>query len=240
MGILSSLIGGGLSLLGNKLDADRQKEAATHSIRWRVADANKAGVSPLFALGAPTMNFSSNISGGLGEIGSGIGEGLESMGQDITRARAAGMDQDERAASGTLFKLQVERGGLENELLRRKIQQMSAPGVPGIQPRPVIPGQAPVDPDAAPVGIVMPGGGIVETQGQSPANTVQQWFGDIPEEIYGTPSAIWSAMKTYKNNVINSDVARTDPYQVYRAPFSGYKARYLQLQKQKAYWYGRR
>lgn len=185
MGLLSGIIGGALGLLGNKMDQDFQKKAAQNSIQWRVKDANKAGVSPLFALGAPTMNFQSSIGPTLGAAGSEVGSGFESMGQDISRARAATMDAPERDASGMMLKLQLERGGLENELLRRQISQIGSPGVPGRQTAPLIPGQTPRDPDAVPMGIVFPNGEVLETGATSPSNTIEQQYGDVAQNAHG-------------------------------------------------------
>lgn len=62
-------IGAGVGLLGGILSNQShegqaskgyasQREALQNSIRWRVADAKAAGIHPLYALGAPSMNIS--------------------------------------------------------------------------------------------------------------------------------------------------------------------------------------
>lgn len=186
MGILSGLIGGALGLFGQHQDQHFQREMANTSVQRRVRDANAAGVSPLFALGAPTMNFSSSIGSTLGAAGSEIGSGFEQMGQDFTRARAAGMDSSERAAAtGIMGRLAVERGGLENELLRAQIARIRT-STPAVQTQPLIPGQAPRDPDATPMGIVLPEGTVMESGATSPANTWEQQYGDIVQNAAGT------------------------------------------------------
>lgn len=68
---------------------DLQKEFAQHGISWKVADARAAGISPLAAMGANTYSFSPVYLGGerrgLGQIGKGIGQGLDYMDQQLKR-----------------------------------------------------------------------------------------------------------------------------------------------------------
>lgn len=124
-------------------NVDLQREFAQQGIRWKVADAKAAGIHPLFALGASTTSFQNVVGGG-------SDYGLPEMGQDIGRAMEAGRTARERAdAEATnfmlararesdarvrqaevdserkaLFNLQLERGFLENEALKRRISQM--------------------------------------------------------------------------------------------------------------------
>ena len=62
IGAGAGLVGGLLSNQSNREQADRgyasQREALQNSISWRVADAKRAGIHPLYALGAPAMNMS--------------------------------------------------------------------------------------------------------------------------------------------------------------------------------------
>ena len=69
MSLLGGIIGAGANIIGGLLgkseaDAqmDFQKQAMKNRIQWTVADANKAGVSPIYALGAPTFNPSPVVS----------------------------------------------------------------------------------------------------------------------------------------------------------------------------------
>ncbi|WNK15132.1 MAG: DNA pilot protein [Microvirus sp.] len=177
MGLLDLLGGLGGSLLDRAFShhATHQQRADDSTlIQRRVEDAKRAGVSPLFALGA-------NVSPSpVHEVGSTFSR----MGQDFTRALSADMDAPSRGASKAMMALQLERGGLENELLRRQIAQIGV-GVPARQPHPVIPGQAPRDPDATPLGIVLPNGSVMETGATSPSNTVEQQYGDVVQNVHG-------------------------------------------------------
>lgn len=71
-----------------------QKEFAQNGIRWRVEDAKKAGIHPLYALGASTASFSP-VAGYGGDFG--ISDALNSFGQGIDRAAQAKMTKEERA-----------------------------------------------------------------------------------------------------------------------------------------------
>lgn len=144
MGLFDGILGGigGLvgSFLNNKAadDAadqawDRQKKVLTKQIQWRVADAQKAGIHPLAALGVnpasgPPM---ANISGG------DFSAPLAEMGQDIGRAAEAYASGGDKATA-RMTQLSLERGQLENDLLRTQIAsqrarlvQQGTPGVPG-------------------------------------------------------------------------------------------------------------
>lgn len=78
-----------------------------HQIGDRVQDAKAAGVSPLVALGAQPYNMgpvssgptplpSPTATGGI-QGGSGLGEGLSHLGQDISRAQWTTMTDEEKA-----------------------------------------------------------------------------------------------------------------------------------------------
>lgn len=141
MAIIESLIGAGSSLLGGILsgnqseknaemqarerqqDRELQKEFAQNSIRWKSADALAAGISPYYALGAPTASYSP-VSIGDGPI-SGIGKGLSDASQDLGRAAGAAMSQEERDdVAKKSASLNLEKAGLENELLKTQIAKM--------------------------------------------------------------------------------------------------------------------
>lgn len=147
--MLGSLISAGTSLLGGLLGRSSsksasqanykaQKEFAQHGIRWKVEDAKAAGVSPLFALGAPATNFSPSFVGDTG-----LATGLAGAGQDIGGAIDRTRTSSERV-SARLEGLQLERAGLENELLRSQIRRLSmnpVPGIPDVAGQNLIPGQ---------------------------------------------------------------------------------------------------
>lgn len=149
----AGLIGAGSSLLGGVLNSNaasearaenrqmammnmlQQRDFAQNGISYRVADAERAGIHPLYALGAQTTSFAPVSVGG--SANDSMGNALHAAGQDISRALLAGRGQDERlqAMQDTLMNLHVEKAGLENDLLRSQIVRMHqggqlGPGVP--------------------------------------------------------------------------------------------------------------
>jgi len=153
--MIGPLISAGASLLGGFLNRDAQRDAnaanaeqarlnmnaqrefAQNSILWRTQDAERAGVHPVFALGAPDMNFSPVQVGAQAETG--MGNALQSMGQDISRSVAAYRAPGEKvqavqaAQQSASNALDLETKQLNNTLLRAKIAAMgpgTPPGVP--------------------------------------------------------------------------------------------------------------
>lgn len=150
--MIGSLISAGSSLLGGLLGANsakkaaeqqyrQQKEFAQQGIQWKVADAKKAGIHPLYALGANTTSYAPvsvgnvNPASGLAEAGQDISRAL-----DVTRSASGKMD----AFTQTAQSLQLRRMGLENELLASQIaktRQGSNPPLPTAGDRMLIEGQ---------------------------------------------------------------------------------------------------
>lgn len=122
-----------------------QREFAQHGIKWKVDDAKSAGIHPLYALGASTTSFSP-VSIGSGSATT-FASDMGSMGQDISRAINATRTEPERADAyqTTLKALQLERGKLENDVLRAtlasQVQKINQAGTP-----PPFPGPQPEDP----------------------------------------------------------------------------------------------
>lgn len=117
-------IGGGL--LGSRaaerqqnINWDKQKTFAKKAIQWKVEDAKKAGLHPLFALGANTNSFQP-IS-----VGDSMGPALQQAGQDISRAMYANSDPGTRGDVKVMAALALEKAGLENDLLRAQIAKLS-------------------------------------------------------------------------------------------------------------------
>lgn len=132
---IGALIAGGSSLLGgifnrssqesinqqnianqqaiNAQNIAEQEKFAQNTIQWKVADANKAGINPLAALGASTSSFS-NIAGSTSLADKSLGESMGSAGQAIGRAVAAQSPTALRAAE------------LENKLLEAKIANVNS------------------------------------------------------------------------------------------------------------------
>lgn len=138
--MLSSLISAGSNIIGGILgsndkakDRKLQKQFAQEGIRWKVADAKAAGIHPLAALGAQTTSYSPVSVGGPS-----LATGLASAGQDISRAVDATRTGGERldAYSKTIQDLNVQRMGLENELLASQIAKVRQAGSPPPMPTP--------------------------------------------------------------------------------------------------------
>lgn len=124
-----------------------QKELHKNQVQWRVEDAKKAGLHPLAALGVSPMSYST-VSGNAvgtnygyyGDAASQVGSTLSQMGQDIDRARMAGLDRQERKKALELQDMQtalalrnqeLNNQILEQELVSRRVRlfQQLTPGM---------------------------------------------------------------------------------------------------------------
>lgn len=115
---LGALISGGLGLLGGVLgqksaksqqesNTAAQREFAQHGIRWKVEDAKKAGIHPLYAMGAQTHSYSPNP---ISQTDYGLGQ----AGQDIGRAIQAKQTAPERQ----LQQLQIKKAEAEIDFVQ--------------------------------------------------------------------------------------------------------------------------
>lgn len=177
---ISLIVGAGSKLLGglfgdSSRDAasakeyERQKEFAQSGVQWKVADARKAGISPLAALGAQTYSYAPQ-SVGSSDFATGVAE----MGQDVSRAIDATRTQNGRTAAvaKTMEDLTVQRMGLENELLASKIAVTRQAGQP------------PARADVGPLEYPLPQGSW-KTGNSATAEQVERDYGDIVQEGYG-------------------------------------------------------
>lgn len=144
-----SIIDRGLSMLGGGGSTDqaaaaaaenwrRQEEFAKNGISWRVADAQRAGIHPLYALGASIPSFSPATYIPEHEPSA----DWSGVGQDISRAVLAAQDGDTRTEN-KMNTLAIERAELENELIRSRIARERAqlgPPLPSASAT-IIPGQ---------------------------------------------------------------------------------------------------
>lgn len=147
--MLGSLIAAGSQLLGGFLgnkaaekNAERQealqREFAQSGIQWKVEDAKKAGIHPLYALGANTTSYQPVGAGGGASDFSWLGD----AGQNIGRAIQAGSSNNKRAEALALTASQIQLEGLrlDNELKRTQLasammlahQPAMGPGLPGL------------------------------------------------------------------------------------------------------------
>lgn len=128
----ASLVGGMFSDAGKKRELAQQREFAQNGVRWRVADAQAAGIHPALAMGASVPSYTP-----VG-LGSGMAEGLSNAGQDISRAVDATATLPEKTAAS---KLALENMGLQNDLLRAQILGLTRPSTP---PFPLVAGDYPI------------------------------------------------------------------------------------------------
>lgn len=146
-GDLLGFAGGLISSDSNKdmasANSAMQKEFAQNGIRWKVADAQAAGIHPLYAMGANTVAFNPVSTGDTS-----IGSALSSFGQDVSRSIHATRTSRERddaiAKSALMDSLKVRNQELQNDLLSVQIAKLGAspnPPMPASDDSYVIPGQ---------------------------------------------------------------------------------------------------
>jgi len=119
-----------------------QKQFAQNGIQWKVADAKKAGIHPLYALGAQTHSFAPVQTGGgsFSEMGQSVGRAI-----DAYRTNGERLDGFTKASQS----LQLENQKLNNDLLKQQLASNQAtinqagtpPAVPSDAKRYLIPGQ---------------------------------------------------------------------------------------------------
>lgn len=161
--IVGSIIGAGTSILGGimggddakkraQLEYQRQKEFAKKAIQWKAKDAEAAGISKLYALGANTTSYAPITTGGAG-----LGSGIAEAGQYLGRAIDAGNSQAGRQSSLSTAAAQVQLEGLklDNSIKRQELlskmalntQPGTAPGVNSETTTPILPGQGNARPE---------------------------------------------------------------------------------------------
>lgn len=136
---IGTAIGAGLGLLGgwlgNKSNKDTaeqqirfQREALQNSIQWRVADAKKAGIHPLYAIGAPSMNISPVA------FQDQLGAAVAQAGQDIGRTIAEQQtDRDKMVELLQLSILKSQARRAQSEADITEIQALDAMTKPATQ-----------------------------------------------------------------------------------------------------------
>lgn len=153
--MIGNLISAGASLVGGllgKSSADKaadqnmqiaqqnmamQREFAQNGIRWKVDDAKAAGIHPVYAMGAPTTSFSPISFSATADDS--MSKAIAGMGSDIGGAVNKTRTATERtdAYSAAVKALTLEKGALENEVIRSqlaRIKQTNAPPSPAISP----------------------------------------------------------------------------------------------------------
>lgn len=141
IGALGSLGGGLLGASSAKKQMAMQKEFAQNQLQWKAADAEKAGISKYFAMGAPTASYSPvNIGDyGVADAAKQLGSGIDSQGGagSTTTAKFAGI-------SAEIQKAQLDGLRIDNDIKRAelasKINIGTQPGAGGIMDREVLSG----------------------------------------------------------------------------------------------------
>lgn len=199
LGVAGKIGQGVLSKVMGDDQAKLQKQFAQNAIQWKVDDAKKAGVHPLYALGANTTSYSP-VSVGMPDLGA--------MGQDIGGAIDRASSQPDKV-SGQLAVLALRRAGLENDLLEAQIARArlnvagSAPG-PELAPRtdePLIPGWVTARPNlgqAAENAYSEVGGNTFGTFGM-----VSDYFRNLAR-MYNDPRTVELLKRAWSNHGSNS------------------------------------
>lgn len=125
----------------DRKNIELQKDFAQQGIRWKVADAEAAGIHPLYALGATPMNFAPVSAGGPAATQrvaeTGMANALAAAGQDVSRAIQSTRTASERdqAYANSARDLQLQNMGLQNEILAAQAAKLRSDqvGPPGPQ-----------------------------------------------------------------------------------------------------------
>lgn len=154
-----------------------QKTFAQEGIQWKVEDARKAGIHPLYALGAQTNSFSPVSVGQVADTS--LGSAIASSGQDLSRAINATRTapQREAAISKTMQDLQLTNMGLQNELVAAQIAKLKSsinPPMPTLGSDGVLP-EGKLD-DVTP--LVAAGQKIQQNRGWSDGQTFEDRWGE--------------------------------------------------------------
>lgn len=184
--IFSSLISAGSSLLGGlfgKSSAEKQqeknialqKEFAQSGIQWKVEDAKRAGIHPLYALGASTASFAPQT------IGDPFAAAIPEAGNAIARGVHSTMSGEQRGASKVMESLAIERAQLQNEGLkldllasRDKLLNQAGTGKP--VPTGVVPQESSVDANPR---VFIAGKEIEMDPNYSPGQTYENAWSDV-------------------------------------------------------------
>lgn len=144
-GLIDSFLGAKQNKKANKFAREQfawQQEAAKNQVQWRVADARKAGIHPLAALGIMPTSFSPTaMDSGGGTNFAGMGQSLDraigaymSRGQREKLAQAAAMDAAvQRKRDAVLFDQQVRANEIDMAIGASQLARLKAPGTgPGV------------------------------------------------------------------------------------------------------------
>lgn len=190
----------------NARNEQLQREFAQSGIQWKVADAEKAGIHPLYALGASTMSFAPNSVGATNTM-TPLADMAKNLGQDLSSSvnNTRTDTQRSKAMVSTATTLQLKNMELRNELLGAQIAKLRANNTPAT-PTPNssfldVTGDVTVPradtPEESPV-LAAEGRNWKIQPGWVNAEDVEKKYGDIAQEVYGMANL---ARDTYGNIV---------------------------------------
>lgn len=148
-----------------------QKEALQKGIQWRVADAQMAGIHPLFALGAQ-LQMPAPVQtdfGGYGRAGEAFTRGIDRAAAQRHDAMAMGLIQAQINETNS-------RAALNAAELSRMVKAAAGTGAAR---------------DVESRNLVIPPSAGFKTSPTSTAQTVQDEYGDVIEAIYGIGRLIY-------------------------------------------------
>lgn len=208
MGFFGDIAGSLISGIGKIIGADmesntaeniaaanqaNQMAALQHGVQWKVEDAKRAGIHPLFALGASTGTFTP-VSQSVPDWGDALG----SMGQGVGRAAGALADEPQRQMLLEGARLDLDHKRISNDIARAdlasKLATLSQAGNPPpfpsnsvISPGALLRGgkseDVRIEPDSRQF---MKFGKREPSLSNAPdAQIIENRYGDLVQELYG-------------------------------------------------------
>lgn len=136
--MLGSIISGIAGLAGGLFNAKKQEDFAKNSITWKAQDAERAGISKIFAMGAPTTSFAPVSTGDFSNFGNELDKKMGQGGpQSTTTGKVTGINSEIQRA-------QLDGIRIDNDIKRAelssKINIATQPGAGGVLDRDVTTG----------------------------------------------------------------------------------------------------
>lgn len=194
--ILGSVLGNNAAKKQAQAQYEHQKEFAQSGIQWKVQDAEKAGIHPLYALGANTTSYQPTSVGG-------TDFGIPDAGQNIGRAIDATRASPEQSAALKLTAAQIDGVNLDNELKKTqlasalRLAQQSQTSIPGPFDQRFIEGQGNsptdkiVEPEYLSHAHVGPRPEVIPSPLYSNAQTFEDRYGEMSDYVHG-PRNMWA------------------------------------------------
>lgn len=179
----------------NQRNWDQSLFMANNSINMRKQDAERSGIHPVFALGAPTMSFAPAQVGAPAQNAlGGLGQSMRSLGQTLTSPQPK--EAVPNAYSTQAAALDLENRRLQNEILKNRVLSDRA------QVAGMAPGPFPVPESGKPAErppLMMDGQRWNTSSTTSPMKAWEDQYGDEGPVAWGMPLAILmnDMMKNY-------------------------------------------